>query len=76
MPVEVESKRPVIDELGREVDELVVNIGPSHPSTHGVCRIIAHLDGEIVSRPSRSSATCIAASRRWPRTARTCRSSR
>ncbi len=48
MPVEVESKRPVIDELGREVDELVVNIGPSHPSTHGVCRIIAHLDGEIV----------------------------
>ena len=48
MPVEVESRRPVIDELGREVDELVVNIGPSHPSTHGVCRIIAHLDGEIV----------------------------
>jgi NADH-quinone oxidoreductase subunit D len=48
MPVEVESKRAVIDEQGREVDELVVNIGPSHPSTHGVCRIIAHLDGEIV----------------------------
>ena len=30
------------------VDELVVNIGPSHPSTHGVCRVIAHLDGEVV----------------------------
>jgi NADH-quinone oxidoreductase subunit D len=48
MAVEIESTRPVIDETGREVDELVVNIGPSHPSTHGVCRIIAHLDGEIV----------------------------
>jgi NADH-quinone oxidoreductase subunit D len=48
MPIEVESRRHVVDELGREVDELVVNIGPSHPSTHGVCRVIAHLDGEIV----------------------------
>lgn len=28
----------------------VVNIGPSHPSTHGVCRIVAELDGEVVRR--------------------------
>lgn len=28
--------------------ELVVNIGPSHPSTHGVCRVIAHIDGEVI----------------------------
>ena len=48
MGAEVESTRPVVMEDGREVDELVVNIGPSHPSTHGVCRIIAHLDGEVV----------------------------
>jgi len=48
MAVEIESARPVITGDGREVDELVVNIGPSHPSTHGVCRIIAHLDGEVV----------------------------
>lgn len=27
---------------------LVVNIGPSHPSTHGVCRVIVELDGEVV----------------------------
>jgi NADH-quinone oxidoreductase subunit D len=27
----------------------VVNIGPSHPSTHGVCRVIVHLDGEVVT---------------------------
>jgi len=30
-------------------EELVVNIGPSHPSTHGVCRVIVHLDGEVVT---------------------------
>jgi NADH-quinone oxidoreductase subunit D len=50
MAVEVESRKRVTDETGREVDELVVNIGPSHPSTHGVCRVIAHLDGEVVVR--------------------------
>lgn len=48
MPVQLESSRPVTGEDGRVVDELVVNIGPSHPSTHGVCRVIAHLDGEVV----------------------------
>jgi len=48
VPVEIESRTPVIDESGHPVDQLVVNIGPSHPSTHGVCRIIAHLEGETV----------------------------
>jgi NADH-quinone oxidoreductase subunit D len=38
------------DDSGRSVQELVVNVGPSHPSTHGVCRVIAHLDGEIVTK--------------------------
>lgn len=50
MAVDVESSTPVLDDTGRSVDELVVNIGPSHPSTHGVCRVIVHLDGEIVTR--------------------------
>jgi NADH-quinone oxidoreductase subunit D len=35
-----------VEDGGRE---LVVNIGPSHPSTHGVCRVIAHIDGEVVT---------------------------
>jgi NADH-quinone oxidoreductase subunit D len=48
MALEVESRRSVIGDNGAPVDELVVNIGPSHPSTHGVCRVIAHLDGEVV----------------------------
>lgn len=37
-------------DLEQEGDRLIVNIGPSHPSTHGVCRIITELDGEIVTR--------------------------
>jgi NADH-quinone oxidoreductase subunit D len=48
MPADIESRRTVTDEEGRRLDELVVNIGPSHPSTHGVCRVIAHLQGEVV----------------------------
>jgi NADH-quinone oxidoreductase subunit D len=48
MTIDIEMRKPIVDEAGRSVDELVVNIGPSHPSTHGVCRVIAHLQGEIV----------------------------
>lgn len=33
-----------------DTGELVVNVGPSHPSTHGVCRVIVHLDGETVTK--------------------------
>ena len=29
-------------------DKLTLNMGPSHPSTHGVLRILLELDGEIV----------------------------
>lgn len=31
-------------------DKLVLNMGPSHPSTHGVLRIILELDGEIITK--------------------------
>ena len=50
MALDVESRTPVKDQDGRDVEELVVNVGPSHPSTHGVCRVIVHLDGEIVTK--------------------------
>src|SRR5678815_151356 len=29
---------------------MVLNMGPSHPSTHGVLRILLELDGEIIVR--------------------------
>ena len=31
-------------------DEVIVNIGPSHPATHGTIQVIAALDGEKVLR--------------------------
>ena len=33
-----------------EAEDYVVNIGPQHPSTHGVMRFRASLDGEIVKK--------------------------
>ncbi|MHB0867394.1 MAG: NADH-quinone oxidoreductase subunit D [Thermoleophilia bacterium] len=32
------------------MDEMVLNMGPQHPSTHGVLRLILHLDGELVKK--------------------------
>ena len=31
-------------------DKLVLNMGPSHPSTHGVLRIVIELDGETITK--------------------------
>ncbi len=31
-------------------EKLVLNMGPSHPATHGVLRLVLELDGEIVSK--------------------------
>src|SRR4051812_15949390 len=31
-------------------DKMVLNMGPSHPATHGVLRIILELDGEIITK--------------------------
>ncbi len=34
--------------LERDKDTMTLNMGPSHPSTHGVFRIIMEMDGEVV----------------------------
>jgi NADH-quinone oxidoreductase subunit D len=34
------------DDIGGE--EIVLNMGPQHPSTHGVLRVLLRLDGEVV----------------------------
>ena len=48
MSLEVESRKPIVSEDGLPVEELVVNVGPSHPSTHGVGRFVVHLDGDVI----------------------------
>jgi len=31
-------------------EELVLNVGPQHPSTHGVLRLVIHMDGEYITK--------------------------
>ncbi len=31
-------------------ERMVLNVGPSHPSTHGVLRILIELDGEVITK--------------------------
>src|SRR5512138_690350 len=33
-----------------EGEKMVLNMGPSHPSTHGVLRIVLELDGETITK--------------------------
>ena len=42
--------RPVLprDEDAIHGEKMVINMGPSHPSTHGVLRLVLTLDGEVV----------------------------
>lgn len=35
-------------EQGLKTEDLVINIGPQHPSTHGVLRLVTTLNGEVV----------------------------
>ncbi len=37
-----------IDATAVEGDRLVINMGPQHPSTHGVLRLVLEIDGETV----------------------------
>ena len=43
-----ELQDPRIVEYDVRTDEMLVNMGPQHPSTHGVLRLLLRTDGEIV----------------------------
>jgi NADH-quinone oxidoreductase subunit C/D len=38
-----------IDVIGLETDQIMLNIGPQHPSTHGVFRMVLGLQGETIT---------------------------
>ncbi len=40
---------PEAMECDVETDEMLINMGPQHPSTHGVLRLALRTDGEVVS---------------------------
>ena len=42
-------KSQLNDEDALDTDEIIVNLGPQHPSTHGVFRVVVRLDGERIT---------------------------
>jgi NADH-quinone oxidoreductase subunit D len=38
------------DESGFQTEEMVLNMGPQHPSTHGVLRFVVYTDGEVMRK--------------------------
>ena len=41
---------PAEDLQDMQGEKMVLNMGPSHPSTHGVLRIVLELDGEMITK--------------------------
>jgi NADH-quinone oxidoreductase subunit D len=39
-----------VDFERRDDETMIINMGPAHPSTHGVLRLMLELDGEFVLR--------------------------
>ena len=46
MSMQIEDPRVV--EFDVRTDEMLINMGPQHPSTHGVLRLLLRTDGEVV----------------------------
>src|SRR5947209_6546703 len=45
----VSTADPTVVEFDVRTDEMLVNMGPQHPSTHGVLRLVLRTDGEVIS---------------------------
>ena len=42
--------QPEVAEPDISADHMLINIGPQHPATHGVLRLVVELDGEVVQQ--------------------------
>jgi len=49
MATKIQDDQRII-EFDVRTDEMLINMGPQHPSTHGVLRLVLRTDGEIVSQ--------------------------
>ena len=45
----IEQVDPELVEFAVRTDEMLINMGPQHPSTHGVLRLVLRTDGEVVT---------------------------
>lgn len=48
--MEVVDKEKLAQQAGMKSEEYFINMGPQHPSTHGVLRLILTIDGETVNK--------------------------
>src|SRR4030042_5425515 len=48
MEVSLDELKHLVSERALEGDTVLLNMGPQHPSTHGVLRLLLELDGETV----------------------------
>ena len=48
VPLGLKERAEPVDHLGGE--HMLVNLGPQHPATHGVLRLVVELEGEVVKR--------------------------
>lgn len=47
--VEFVTEETVVDPItGLKSETMMLNMGPQHPATHGVLRVVLHLDGEVI----------------------------
>ena len=45
----IQHAQPETVEFDVRTDEMLINMGPQHPSTHGVLRLVLRTDGEVVT---------------------------
>jgi len=58
----IEDSQPLED--GQRIDTMTINMGPQHPSTHGVLRLILTIEGETVVKAVPDMVSCTPALRR------------